>query len=172
MWWWYVGLYQLVIPDLPLPHPLLPAGRLQHPHLQGDTEGQHHPRLFIQVLFWHIVIQVPNIWSSHLLSRYYSAISFVIQLLFRHIIFRYYSGTSLSRYYCRTSLSRYYCGTSLSRYYSGTSLSRYYSGIPLIIQLLLGHIIIQVLFNHFYPQFRHVAIEVLLRPFHLPNIDF
>jgi hypothetical protein len=93
MWWWYVGLYQLVIPDLPLPHPLLPAGRLQHPHLQGDTEGQHHPRLFIQVLFWHIVVQV--LFSQVIIQILFSQV--IIQVTFSHIVI-HISGMSLLRY--------------------------------------------------------------------------
>jgi hypothetical protein len=42
-------LHQLAVPDLPLPAPLLPVGRLQRPHLQGDQGCQQDPSFSIQV---------------------------------------------------------------------------------------------------------------------------
>ena len=50
-------LHQLVVPDLPLPDPLLPLGSLQRDDLQGDQECQQAQSLPLQVqlLFFFIL---------------------------------------------------------------------------------------------------------------------
>ena len=65
-------LHQLVVPDLPLPDPLLPLGSLQRDDLQGDQERQQAQSLPLQVqLLFFYTLKTPTYTLSFDVNYYF-----------------------------------------------------------------------------------------------------